>query len=357
MKENDKGRPIFSFPPTYEYTSEGLRITPLEQMESYTVQTDQAFRMDDGLYMEIKLDKPLEVGVLIFHLWDQSGIMMSNSHCGSGWEGILMRTQNSTQSVMSAFIWEVDTADDGGKAQIFGATKFNVPTNEDGSVIYVLEVKDGVLMINGTPMIGSQETMAYLREVRPDGCAHIGVTMSMTGRDEGIPLTVTRFGTSKDTATVPGTPGSLPETGGSTETAAPDSDETDSPSTETAAPGPVETDPPTENPTDTLPSETRPNEENTLPPEPGSDTDPSEPAETETEYDPYGDPPDMTTEEYDPPFGEKETETRREINDEAVNNFMGKMEGCTSAMGMDFAGLVSVLAATYACTHKKNRNE
>ena len=36
MKENDKGSPLFSLPPAYEYTSEGLRVTPHEKMESYT---------------------------------------------------------------------------------------------------------------------------------------------------------------------------------------------------------------------------------------------------------------------------------------------------------------------------------
>ena len=358
MKENEKGRPVFSFPPTYEYTSEGLLITPREQMESYTVQTDRAFSMDDGLYMEIKLKAASEVGMLIFHLWDQSGIMLGNYHCGSGWQGMLMPKDDSSQTAMSAFTWEVSSTADEGKAKIFGTVKFNALVNDDGTMTYCLEIKNGVLMINGTPMIGSQEILGYLREVRPDGCVHLGVTMSMTGRDDGTPITVTRFGTSKETATVPGALGDLPETGdGSVDTSAPDSTPTEEPSDETTAPAPSETDPPTEHPTDTLPPETPPRDEDTLPPEPDSDTDPSAPTETETEYDPYGDPPDMTTEEYDPPFGEKETETRREINDQAVNDFMGKMEGCTSAMGLGITSLASVLAAAYVCIRKKDRNE
>lgn len=362
MKENDKGSPLFSLPPAYEYTSEGLRVTPHEKMESYTVQTDRAFCMDDGLYMEIKLDSPEKFGILVFHMWDQSGMMMSNYHCGSGWQCILQLDENTTQYTLSAFLRGVSSDNPDGSIKIFGSAKISAPVSQDGSVNYSLSVKDGGLYINDTAVSGSAEIMKSMREIRPDGTVHFGVTVNMTGQDEGIPLTVTRFGTSKKTATVPGQTGTLPETGSSSvETAAPDPTETDPPAEDvTTAPAP-ETKPsggqdtaPSEPDRDTVPAEPG---QDTLPPEPDDDTDPSAPTETETEYDPFGDPPDMTTEKYDPPFAEKETETRREIHDAAVDNLMGKLEGCASSLGMGLTGLVSVLAAAYVCTHKKDRNE
>ena len=344
LKEDENYVPIFSFPPSYAYTEAGLRVTPYEKMESYTVQTDHPLRMDEGVYMEIKLDSPVDIGVLVFHLWDQSGMMMSNYHCGSGWQGILQLNVNESQFLMSTFIKEAPSAQANGSVSILGTMKVKAPVAKDGTVTYSLSLEDGVLKINGMVVEGMDKALASMRELRPDGSVYFGVTVNMTGRDAGIPITVTGFGTSRETATVPGSSGAaLPETGEA--------------STETVATAPAETDPPREPNTEApAPSATTPDRETeTLPPEPVDTSAPNTAPEEETTfYDPYGDPPDMTTEEYDRPFAEKETETRREINDEAVNDFMGKMEGCTSALSAGAMGLLSVLGAAFVVARKKD---
>lgn len=343
-KTDPNGTPIISIPPRYEYNGEGLRVTPLERMVTYTVQTEHAFSMDDGVYMEVKLDEPVELGVMVFSLWDQSGMMLGNYHCGSGWQGSIQLDPSSDQFFMSSFMYEAKGPLDNGSISILGTMKVGGVATEDGGVIYALSIKDGALSINGIPVVGTEEIMTNLRGLRPDGSVYFGVTMNMTGWDDGIPMTITRFGTSKETAAIPGTGGSLPDTGD------------DVPTTE--APKPTETEPPAEDTTSKPAPDTRPNGgEDTLPPEPESETDPSAPTETETEYDPFGDPPDMTTEKYDPPFAEKETETRREIKDEAVDNMMEKLEGCTSTLGMGALALTATLAAAYVCVRKKDRTE
>ena len=342
LKEDENDIPHFSLPPSYAYTDEGLRVTPYESMTSYTVQTDHAFYMEDGMYLEIKLDAPEDIGVMVFHMWDQSGIMLSNYHCGSGWQGILQLTPDETQFLMSTYIEEAPSTKENGTICILGTMKVKALVAEDGSVTYSMSLKDGVLRVNDTVVVGMDEALAYMKTLRPDGSVYFGVTVNMTGQDEGIPLTVTRFGTSKETASIPGTAGTLPETGED--------------ATETIATAPAETDPPRE-PETTVPTpSTQPDRETeTLPPEPVDTPAPdTTPEEETTFYDPYGDPPDMTTEEYDRPFAEKETETRREINDEAVNDFMGKMEGCASALGAGTLGLLSAVGASYVLARKKD---
>lgn len=349
--EDANGIPQFAAPPEYAYTPDGLRVTPKQKMETFTVQTDHAYSMEDGLYMEVKLDQPSEGGFLIFHLWDQNGLVVSNFRCGSGWQAMIQLSRAESQFMMSLVIHGAQGAKEEGTADVLGSMKINAPVAEDGSVTYTLSVKDGVMRINGSVVVGMDEAIGLLKEKRPDGSVYVGVSTIQNQNYKEFPVTVTRFGTSQETAAVPGTTGGLPETG--------------EPSPETIAPAPAETDPPVD-PTpdtpapDTPAPDTKPNEPVvTDPSEPGQDTRPpqTEPTETETEYDPFGDPPDMTTEEYDPPFGEKETETRREINDQAVNDFMGKMEGCASAMGLGITSLASVLAAAYVCIRKKDRNE
>ena len=343
LKEDANGMPQFSTPPGYAYTDEGLRVTPGEKMEAYTVQTEHPFYMDDGMYMEVKLDAAVDIGVLVFHLWDQSGMMMSNYHCGSGWEGVIQLTRDETQFMMSVFITDETSADENGSVNVLGTMKVKAPVAEDGTVTYCLSLEDGVLKINGTVVEGMDKALANMKELRPDGSVYLGVTVNISGLDAAFPLTVTKFGTSRETATVPGSSGTLPETGEG--------------STETIATAPAETDPPREPNTEApAPSVTTPDREtDTLPPEPVDTTAPNTAPEEETTfYDPYGDPPDMTTEEYDRPFAEKETETRREIHDEAVDNFMGKMEGCASVLGAGAIGLVSALGAAFVAARKKD---
>ena len=353
LKEDMNGLPHFDIPPNYEYTSEGLRVSPREGMESYTVQSDMAFSLEDGLYMEVKLDSSPKLGVMVFHLWDQSGMMLSNFHCGSGWEGLLQLDPNTSQLVLSAFVRDAKVAQDGGTLSILGTMKVNSPIAEDGSVTYSLTVKDNALYINGTPVVGTEEAIRNLKEIRPDGTFYVGVTVNMTGQDDGIPLTVTRFGLSSDSATVPGMSGELPETGPAVvETTAPPSNESEAPT------GTKEdTKTPTGDETKPTEPETGPSgSQDTTAAGSGQATEPT--TEEGTTYDPYGDPPDMTTESYNSPFRETEPTTRREIKDDAVDNFMAKIEAnCASSLGVGSLGIVSVMAAAYVCIRRKEREE
>ena len=366
--EDASGVPHFGTPPTYAYTPEGLRVTPLDKMESYTVQTDRAYSVDDGLYMEIKLDEPVKTGILIFHLWDQNGLVVNNFHCGSGWQGMVQLEQTSSQFMISVTIQGAKSLKEDGTANILGSMRMATPTADDGSVTYALSIKDGVMRINGSVVVGTEEALKLLKESRPDGSVYVGVSVILNQSLGGHPLTVTRFGTSRETASVPGSNADLPQTGEtSSGTPAPEPTVTEPTVTEPAVTQPVVTEPTVTQPTVTEPTVTEPTTdvgtEGPVPetrPGGDSETNPGEPGQTcgpeevTTVYDPYGDPPDMTTEKYDPPFAEKGTETRREIKDDAVDNFMAKLEtGCASALGVGGIGLLSVLAAAYVCARKK----
>ena len=331
MMGDENGNIFFGTAPSFAYTDEGLRVVPFEGIGSYTVQTDHAYSMDDGLYMEIKLDRPAEAGMLVFHLWDQSGFLLSGLNCGSGWQGMLQLNPSESQYMVSTFVHGA-TASEEGQAIVLGSVKLSTPVAEDGSVSYSICLKDGVFQINGRAVTGAEKALAMLREKRDDGSVYLGVSIAMSEMGGQIPITVTRFGTSPEDAAVPGTGGQLPETGAS--------------DPETIPFAPSETNDPVDRETDPTdpgskpdggepdaPVETAPNGETGRP---GSvDT-----ADGET-YDPYGDP-------------ETESETRKEIHNEKVDDFMGKLEGCTSAIGIGAVGFTIVLAAAFLGLHKKD---
>ena len=320
--------PYYSTPPSYSYTSKGLRVTPSADMGSYTVQTEHAFTMENGIFMEIKLDPNTKPCIIIFHIWDQNGMMLSNHHCGSGWQGVLQFDQNSFQFVMSAFIWDTQVKNDGENIEIVGAIEMSRPVDADGGATYTLEIRNGTIFVNGNAMEGSDEALANMKQLRPDGSAYVGVTVNMTEKNRGIPLTVTRFGKSAETATVPGAGGTLPDTGES--------------SPVTIAPTPSVTEPSKE--TEKVTNEQKP--------ETGSDVNtgtlPVEPDQTK-------DPADMTTEPSKGPYGETEPSTKKDIEDENVDRFMEKLEkGCGSVLGSGIMSLLSIVAAAYVCSRKKN---
>ncbi len=348
LKEDANGMPYFATAPTYEYTEDGLKVTPVATMDSYTVQTDHAYYLDQGIYMEIKLDKPAVAGVLVFHIWDQNGMMVSNFNCGSGWEGMIQLDQSNSHYMMSAFIQGSTGPDDEGYAGILGSMKVNVPHADDGSVTYALYLKDGILRVNGSVVVGMDEALANLMEKRPDGSVYFGATVLMGEKGGLIPITVARFGTSPETAAVPGVGGELPETG--------------EPSIETIAPGPIETDPPED-------QETVPPAPGGDPGKPGGETDgetgdktPNDdtPSETKPGESQSGDRPEEdTTDAFDSPYEETERETRKDIQNDKVDDFMNKLEGvtfggCGAALGAGIPGLVSILAAAYVCARKKH---
>jgi hypothetical protein len=340
LEEDANGVPYFGAPPTYAYTERGLQVTPATAKGSYTIQTDHAYYMDKGIYLEITVDNPDTIGVLFFHIWDQNGVLVNNYNCGSGWECLIQLDKPETKFMISALVQGSD-GDDLGDASILGSMKTEVPVNADGTATYSLELKNDILRINGSVVAGMDEVLAYLRQIRPDGSVYFGVSVVTGDKSEPIPITVTRFGTSKETAFVPGTSGQLPETGEiSTGITVPDPDVTD----------------PAEDGSSSLSPETTPSGEPVPTPDvtgPAGGSDGTVQEGTESR-----EPGKETEDDFDSPFEETEPETKKTIQNDKIDKFMDKMEqisaGCGSALGAGSLGIASLLAA--ACFYARKRD-
>jgi hypothetical protein len=114
----------------------------------------------------------------------------------------------------------------------------------------------------------------------------------------------------------------------------------------------VETDPPADKETDASAPDTNPDGNVTKPADSEPTTHPSEGANTV-------EPEEETTDNFNSPYEETEPETRKDIQNEAVDNFMEKLEkvnlpGCGSVVSAGCLGMITLLAAAYVGLRKKH---
>lgn len=204
MEETEGGIPMFREPPAYEYGDRGLRVTPTEDMVSYTVQSDTPCSMDEGFFLEFEVEDVTLENTLMIHLWDQSGVLIGNYNCGSGWYTMIAIDKGGNDYMMSLAVEEA-SGSSAGYTDILGSMK--VSTGLKGkSGTYSISVADGILRLNGAAVPGLDEALALLKAKKPDGKVYVGV--SIRSFEEGVslsPMTLTRFGADEATAMIPGT--------------------------------------------------------------------------------------------------------------------------------------------------------
>lgn len=214
LKENDKGFPVIGAPPVATYTDRGLEVAAAAGELGYTVQTATAFSLEDGLYLELLVEDPANAGVMVIHFWDQNGILVPNYHCGSGWYGMIATSESGSSYMMHVNVGCISEENPDGLTEVLGNLAFEAPKNEDGALVFSVSLKDGILRVNNKIVSGVEDMLEYLYKIRPDGCVYLGVSMNGTGEESAVsPMVVTRFGVDKDTASIPGTDGLIPETG------------------------------------------------------------------------------------------------------------------------------------------------
>lgn len=343
MEENENRVPVFKTPPAYEYTDRGLRVTPAEGMESYTVQYGRACSPDEGFFMELTVENVSMGNMLFLHVWDQSGMTVGNLHCGSGWYCIISLDKNGNDFMMSVRLWETTDSVKGG-SEILGTMSVKTAVSDDAGT-YSLAVADGVLRLNGTAVPGWEEALRFLKEKSPNGEVYVGATLM--GAEAVMSLssmTVTRFGRNEATATIVGTD-VIPETtppSAETKPAEPDSGaSSDSRPADTAEPADPQ-------PTDTA--------------EPADPTDPSAPEATAKPEDPEQSRPDGTgggesrpaeTDEFGNYREPEESETLSTA-DRLADVYGEAVSACHASFGAGGAVCVAIMGAAFLLLRKKH---
>ncbi|MBP3666060.1 MAG: hypothetical protein J6K29_03300 [Clostridia bacterium] len=327
LEPDEQGMPHYQAPPHFAYTEKGLVITAREGSRSFTAQTAYPCDLSRGFYMEITLERPVEMAALAFHVWEQNGVAVSNYHCGSGWQGILQVTEQERQYMASINILGSPSPDKPGSAGILGNMAVDAPVNPDGTITYSLSFRDDILRINGTDVVGHEDILMFLSTLRSDESFFVGITMTTSDPASAVPVTITRFGVDRDSATVPG------REPPPSDTRPAETDQDPAPPEDSRPSEPGETKP--FEPSETKPSEppASGNTENTTSDEEGGEhTNPIEEVTT-----------GKIVEDFDSPYRETEPETRKPFGGEdEMKSFIDKLEkwateGCGSLL--DFAGM------------------
>lgn len=185
----------------YEYNADGFStISP--NMTGATpwvsVQTLDKYSLNEGIYMEIRIDSFQYTGEyhdvdswISLNISDTQKINVGDPKYGSGWFS-LIRGNGGGETA------EVQSFNVHGSFLHVGSTHVE-PGESGGCEVYTLEVKNGSILVNGVEIAGNADVMKALT----DDSYYIGVAMQNGIAGDAASLTITKFGTSKENATTP----------------------------------------------------------------------------------------------------------------------------------------------------------
>ena len=201
--------------PGYEYTDDGFSILAPSWKDCtpfYTIQTIDKQSLQDGFYMQFRVDDYSYAGDngsdhwLAFSIWDSENLNPGSTKYGQGWIGLMypltgdVYSHNSTTTAFAS----------AGKSSIKSVK------DDEGRELFDLEVTydggDYTISINGVAVAGLSDVNAHLDSLSASGDFYVGVTLYTGVRNGAGDLTITKSGTSKASATIPrGTDSCPPE--------------------------------------------------------------------------------------------------------------------------------------------------
>ena len=208
-QENGSYKPA----PGYEYTNEGFQTIGADYtntMPYFHVMSREAKSLQDGIYMEVRVDEFDYNGWLSFTLWDESNFsILDTGGFGSGWSSLVNGNAAGNAASVASHIVLEDGNDLGEKSFMrgLGNTSATPTVDDEGRQIYTFEVTyDGSqynLLICGELVAGSKEITDLFNKISPNGDFYIGLGMFSATAGGKAGLSILKYGTSKEDASTP----------------------------------------------------------------------------------------------------------------------------------------------------------
>ena len=192
--------------PGYEYTDEGFSILAPSWKDCtpfYTIQTIDKKNLQDGFYMQFRVDDYSYAGDngsdhwLAFSIWDSQNLNPGSTKYGQGWIGLMYPLTGDVYSHIS----NTSAFASAGKTDIASVK------DDEGRELFELDVTyDGAdysISINGVTVAGLADINNHLDSLNANGDFYVGVTLYTGVRNGSGDLTVTKSGVSKEDATTP----------------------------------------------------------------------------------------------------------------------------------------------------------
>ncbi len=195
--------------PGYEYTDEGFHLIPTDAWKEsnpyVSVQTKDKVDLKDGVYLEVRIDNFTYSSDKWFnlHIWDSVALKPGSSDptYGAGVQNLIRPNDGGKVNGAEWFIKEFTRVN----STTFAKDKN--PTSEKGQPILCLTVtwdgKTYAVDINGGG--APQGVIDYMNEKwgGNDSMAYIGINAQNANKGGTVEFTILKFGTSKDSATIP----------------------------------------------------------------------------------------------------------------------------------------------------------
>ena len=206
--------------PGYEYTDDGLHVIPAnwdEQVVYGTVQTKNPVDLEDGVYLEFRVDKfdgMTQDNWFSITLWDSKNVEPGQTIYGTGVMTLnrVLYDETAGKYYYGTVDWYTDGFTTKGQTCEKDDKDANIKKylNDDGSFTMTLEIKKegGALKtyINGAAApdsVNEYITTNLGKDGKFNDGAYIGVTYRHGNTGGTVDMTITKFGTSKDDATTP----------------------------------------------------------------------------------------------------------------------------------------------------------
>ena len=201
--------------PGYEYTDEGfVTICPdyTNYTPQFTVQTKLAQALKEGFYVQIRIDDYPYGGEdgnadhwISFNISDRVGVKPGSIDFGNNWLS-LIRGAGQGAAAAQSFLTTMTTEEKVGSFALQSAPNIEIPMDDEGREIYTFEVThDGAnyeLKING--VVVSNETISTaLNTWIESGEYYVGITLHAGVPDASASMTILKYGTSAEDATIP----------------------------------------------------------------------------------------------------------------------------------------------------------
>ena len=201
--------------PGYEYTSDGFHIIPGDWTDDTAwaaMRTKEPVSLLDGIYLEVRVDAfsyEASDSWINLNLWDTANMAPGDSKYGQGFQTLIRpRFDDATGKY---YVEDIQWFMRGFErvypsAELQPAEKIYVA--DDGTLTLRLELlptDNGYsIFVNGGPAPAEiNEWFSQFFKTERDNEAYVGVVMSSSLKSGTAECTITKFGTSKETALVP----------------------------------------------------------------------------------------------------------------------------------------------------------
>ena len=210
----------------YKYTEEGFTVIPADYSDStpfMTVQTKETQPVQDGLYLEFRVDDYCYNGPehnidswICISITNKPKVVPGATTYGGGWMCLVRGDGGGAEAKAESWNTVEANENSGGAFQSLGTTTVTPGMDNAGHELYTFEAtyngSSYTFKLNGVTLNGMSAASSNLKNLDPNGEFYVGITLYSSVKDGTAAMSILKYGTDKSHAYTPtGTDSKEPE--------------------------------------------------------------------------------------------------------------------------------------------------